>query len=729
MQIYKDLIAYYHQVEFRNRLLFCSIILFLSACSISNKKEVTERNDATVKAETVDKQRVSGCTEANRKDSIPGDWKYSALKKEQSRIFGMDFESLKEWVSEHSDQIEKSHFLHVAVMANHPPFIEFLVRNGADLNDPTFMDGVSPLHFAASLGHLDAVCSLILSGANIEIRDKKGNTPLHSVFSLNKTENPFFENLINQTLKQLTGNKIDSPRISIGEDHAKILEILLDQGANPNTRQKDGSTPLHLAASAGKLTEAKLLISYGAKIDLFDKAGYAPIHNAAENDKLEIVELLLDKGVPIETTSGSNYDAVSQKNPLHLASMARSTRLVELLLDKGAEINAVDSRLDTALNMASINGYRDIVELLLSRGADVNIANDKGLTPLHTAILGYRLLELYGQKSNTIKGWHLAKEGGDRDDIVKLLLSFGADVDAKTQEGQTPLIYAALFNEITVMEALLAKGATVDAMDISAMSPLNYAAGFGYDEAVRLLLSHGANVGQKGEFGATPLHSAANNGQRHVIDLLLKQGADIDSVDDFGSTPLLMLIYRYGMQNDKVAGSGLAGGDVTEGRANWAAKILEKNQLVKPVTLEMIKALLDYGPDVNRLNSQGDGTSALHFAVHYKDRPLADLMLNYRADINLRTKEGGLTPLHLAVMRDDADMVKFLLSKGAAIDAKDETGSTALIRAVSAENYEITKILLKNGADKTISNQYGLTASNISQRKNNQKLNWLLVTD
>lgn len=85
------------------------------------------------------------------------------------------------------------------------------------------------------------------------------------------------------------------------------------------------------------------------------------------------------------------------------------------------------------------------------------------------------------------------------------------------------------------------------------------------------------------------------------------------------------------------------------------------------------------------------------------------------ANINTKDKKFGTTPLMYASYGGDStkqrlEIVKYLISKGAKVNAKSNCGDTALIRAIFANDFEIVKILIKNGADLNIKNKYGETA-------------------
>jgi TolA-binding protein len=148
------------------------------------------------------------------------------------------------------------------------------------------------------------------------------------------------------------------------------------------------------------------------------------------------------------------------------------------------------------LHTAASSGYKDFVELFLAKGADVNAKNEDGYTPLHRAA-----------------------EQGEKD-VAELLLAKGADVNAKNKSGSTPLSMAANRGNKDVAELLLAKGADVNAINNYWWTPLHKAADSGRKDIAELLLSKGADINAKNNHGNTPLQTAASSGQTDIVDLL-----------------------------------------------------------------------------------------------------------------------------------------------------------------------------------------------------------------
>ncbi len=205
-----------------------------------------------------------------------------------------------------------------------------------------------------------------------------------------------------------------------------------------------------------------------------------------------------------------------------------------------ADINRIEPGWGTPLYMAAFDLDVDAVRYLLSIGADVNKGDEDGYTPLHVAT---------------------EKESEEAIEIIKVLLSHGADVNAKVKskglsagtvnlaEGRTPLHNAASvsipgkdFGEhsnIGAVELLLDHGADVNARDAWGCTPLSHSLFPGFLDIMELLVEHGTDLNIQNDIdGGTVLHDAASNGDLQAVKLFVSHGADIDARDFEGETPL-----------------------------------------------------------------------------------------------------------------------------------------------------------------------------------------------
>jgi ankyrin repeat protein len=197
-----------------------------------------------------------------------------------------------------------------------------------------------------------------------------------------------------------------------------VVRLLLQRGANVNAQEQGRATPLHFACYFGKLEIAQVLLDGGARVDMKNELGQTPLHlvlesNRSSQDGASIIRLLLEHGAEVDIRD------TYQESPLHLASSYGKLAIGRVLLDHGANVNAENFRGQTPLHMLSPRPWRfeDVVEfagILVDGGADVDARDRDQETPLHTAYRKNRL------------------------DIARYLLVRGADDGAENYKGETP---------------------------------------------------------------------------------------------------------------------------------------------------------------------------------------------------------------------------------------------------------------------------------------------------
>lgn len=215
--------------------------------------------------------------------------------------------------------------------------------------------------------------------------------------------------------------------------------------------------------------------------------------------------------------------------PLMLAAAFGNFETLKLILDSGADVNAWNDFDATAL----LWGARDAdkARLLIERGANINAPSRQGRTPLMLASL---------------------REGGSP--VVALMLAKGAAVNVQDTRGDTALGLAATIGEVETMRLLLAKGADPAVVNRKGETPIILATKSKRPEAVRLLILKGVDVkvastsyanvrhGPIAMTKMTPLHRAAAFGPVEMVRDLLKAGADASASDSRGLTPLIFAV-------------------------------------------------------------------------------------------------------------------------------------------------------------------------------------------
>ncbi|KAK4206585.1 hypothetical protein QBC37DRAFT_356693 [Rhypophila decipiens] len=207
------------------------------------------------------------------------------------------------------------------------------------------------------------------------------------------------------------------------------------------------------------------------------------------------------------TIEKATKTALSHLNPQKPASLAWF-EIYQMLETKSRPPNFIP------LIIASYFGHNTVVQQLLEAGAEVDAKDNDGRTPLHWA------------------------SEQDHSTVVQQLLEAGAEVDAKDNDGRTPLHWASAKGHGTVVQQLLEAGAEVDAKKNDGWTPLHWASLEGHSTVVQQLLEASAEVDAKNSDGWTPLHCASEQDHSTVVQQLLEAGAEVDAKDNDGRTPL-----------------------------------------------------------------------------------------------------------------------------------------------------------------------------------------------
>src|SRR5215467_14416356 len=112
---------------------------------------------------------------------------------------------------------------------------------------------------------------------------------------------------------------------------------------------------------------------------------------------------------------------------------------------------------------------------------------------------------------------------------------------------------------------------------------------------------------------------------------------------------------------------------------------------------DVVRALLQQHADVNA--AQGDGTTALHWAVYRDDADMASLLIAAGANVIAKTRVGSITPMFMAAKNGNATIIQMLLKAGVNPNSTDTNGTTALMYAAISGKPEATKVLLDHGAN------------------------------
>ena len=622
--------------------------------------------------------------------------------------------------------------LHHAAAYGQVEVIRLLQENGCYI-DIVDVNGRTALHYAAANGFVESVRTLIEMGSDVNALDNEHTTPLQ--WAVMSEQYAVMEALIEHGGSVGVG---EAEPVSISLDFNPKAVLCDEQVGVPvhNTPKNDISSledanwvNFVKAAQSGDTTAVTECLDLGVPVDLADEDGWSPVHHAIAHGQVEVIRLLMDRGCrmsPVKSRipPSSEYAGVHNsrkcdifdvarsgdtaklkeylelglsvdttdedgRTPLHCAAGEGQVDAVKLLIDKGCCIDPVDHNGWTPSMYATMQG-QDEVEVLLNLA--ISMSDTTGWTPLHAAaadgqlevikmlftVGGKKLMTVVAGKAGT--PLHQAAAGGHKD-VVTLLLNEGCPVDIKASNSFTALHVAAQYGQVVIIEMLVNQGLDVNVVINKGKTPLHVAAAFGKLESVCTLLRLDGRksltkiAGDEG----TPLHHAVAGGHKDVVALLLNEGCPVTAQTSKGASVL-----------------------------HFAAQFGQE---------ELIAYLIDCGLDANI--EDDDGSTPLHWAACHGQFESIRVLLRLGGRRSLAMIAGGVgTPLHVAVLQENKDIVSLLLSEGCPINMTTTDGLTALHIAAVTGQVDIIEMLVGHGLDVNIQEERGRTPLHVAACNN-----------
>ncbi|NWI84587.1 TANC1 protein, partial [Pitta sordida] len=357
-----------------------------------------------------------------------------------------------------------------------------------------------------------------------------------------------------------------------------------------------------------------------------------------------------------------------------------NVKVSRLLILAGANVNYRTEVLNNApvLCVQSHLGHEEVVTLLLDFGAAVDGASENGMTALSYAAAAGHM------------------------NIVSLLCKRGAKADCADKKGQCALVHSALRGHRAVLEFLLGLVWVSTARELDSLrkrqallQALTAAASMGHCQVVHYILTvqkdHDVDINDTDAlWGETALTAAAGRGKLDVVELLLGQGADVTRANRRGVSPLLCAVRQGHWQIAKLLLE--RGADVNlsdkQGRTPLMVAACEGH-------LSTVEFLLSEGATISSLDKEG--LTALSWACLKGHKEVVQYLVEKGATTD-QTDKNGRTPLDLAAFYGDADIVQYLVEKGALIEHVDHSGMRPLDRAIGCRNTAVVVTLLRKGA-------------------------------
>ena len=346
----------------------------------------------------------------------------------------------------------------------------------------SLVDGASRLHRVAATKTEHQVRDLINQGADPNLRNWRGETPLH--------------------------------RAAIRNPDLDVSRALIAARADVNAKDESGATPLHRAVPHVSPGRGNLLIEAGADVNAQDKAGATPLHYAAESGREEMIGRLIESGASLNTRDKDGA------TPLHTAVEKGWSEGTKTLLNHGADPNAPDNEGRTPLHLAYAADRQDMVNQLLEAGTNLEARDAQGRVPIQ---------HLHDPEDDGGRGEHEQEARANDPSHIRNKETLPHElrtspekyariqnaVNPADPEGRTPFDRAAEKGSPLGVHRLLQEGADPNVRDNEKWTPLDRAAAsLDGAETVERLLEAGADPSVRDNAGRTPLDVATDRRAR-----------------------------------------------------------------------------------------------------------------------------------------------------------------------------------------------------------------------
>lgn len=460
-------------------------------------------------------------------------------------------------------------------------------------------------------------------------------------------------------------------------------------------------TPLYFAVRENQIAVATFLLDHGAD----------PIGLAINDSLLDVTcdRDYVDMEKLLESKLASLRGASSKGDAVAAAIRERDLSNVRGLLDGETELlHSGDLRGNKPIHWAVMTRQIDLIDELLSRGADINARRQDGARPIHLSNGDY-----------TFRGWRDVPKDTTTTPAAVLahLLARGAYLDIWTAAhlGNLDRVRELLDED----SALANRVSDYNSYYLGCGSALKNAAAKGHIEIVRLLLDRGADPNLREE-GIAPrghaLYSAVAGGYYEIAQLLLEHGADpsaavessadcLSRAIDRGDQKMIDLLASYGAARSAEIMAYY--GDVRTAAAVFAANpaLADDPQALENAAGQgqesFIRLMLRYQPELPKRIAVGVRSNGPQAPA--KTRKITELLFRHGMNPS-RPDWLGITPLHQFARKNDLENAAIFIDHGADLHARDEDiCSTPLGWAAKFGKIEMVELLLARGAKPNLS--------------------------
>ena len=407
---------------------------------------------------------------------------------------------------------------------------------------------------------------------------------------------------------------------------------------------------------------------------------------------------------------------------------APNESIMYLLEQKGNDVNKITHDGRTYLFWAANKGNVEVMQYLLSKGAKVSVQDSHGSTPLTFAAQAgqqnskvYDLLVQNGANLKTdvtSEGANVLLLAAGNDPELKLTEYFqskGLDIKGKDAAGNTAFDYAARSGNIEVMKKLLSKGVAFsdNAMLMAAQGGRR---GGNTLEVFQYLESVGIKPTVTAKNGENVLHAIVRrSGQTDIIKYFLSKGVNVNQVNDEGNT-VFMNAAAFSRDTATIALLKPLTKNINQANKTGATALA---LAVRSNSPEVVQYILNNGGDVNATDAKGNNLT-YYLLESYSPRQAKDfepkLKTLQSAGLNLATpQKDGNSIYHLAVAKNDLQLLKLIQPYASDVNAKNAEGLTALHKAaMMSKDDSILQYLISIGAKKDVKTNFDETAYDLA---------------
>jgi len=356
----------------------------------------------------------------------------------------------------------------------------------------------------------------------------------------------------------------------------EMVKFLVEAGAQVNTKNEFGITPLIYACDNEHIAIAKYFIEMGADVNMIKNNGHIPLLGAIRGNNTELIDLLTKAGATINTRDQSNktplihacangcskdMDKIMRKRmssvfngPLvHDCVESYCYSIAKNLIKAGADVNAIDNDGNTALTLAIEKKNIGLIVALINAKANLDVCDQETLLKLAIKspdiTLVQALIDNNGIQKDEALLLAIDTQRNPRIAKIKALLKAGAHVNVRNKKGELLLIAAIKNHDVELVEVLIENDFDQLEDGLLCAANIHVRSLHGYDEAhernrsiINLLINAGAYVNIQDKSKATPLMLACYRNYTAIAQYLIKHGADVNIADNSGDTPLTVAI-------------------------------------------------------------------------------------------------------------------------------------------------------------------------------------------